>query len=219
MSPLTRRRLLASLAATPLSALAARHAMAQNAGLVSSHVCMVQRETTAGPYYTDPKLMRANITEGLAGLPLALALQVVTADCTPIRGARVDIWHCDALGRYSGFARENTEGQTFLRGSQDTGEGGVARFATIYPGWYPGRAVHIHYKVFLGDGAALTSQLFFPEAISEQVYAKRAPYMARGRPDRLNAADAIATRAGKGAVAAVSARPGGLEASLVVGVA
>ena len=132
MPDLTRRALLASLAATPLSALAARQGVAQDAGLITGNVCIVQRETTEGPYYIDPRLNRADITEGLPGLPLAVALQVVTPDCRPIEGARVDIWHCDAAGRYSGYARENTVGETFLRGTQHTGAGGVARFRTIY---------------------------------------------------------------------------------------
>ncbi len=219
MPDVNRRHLLATLAALPLSALAARQALAQEAGLITGNVCMVQRETTEGPYYIDPGLIRSDITEGLPGLPLALALQVVDAGCTPLRGARVDIWHCDAAGRYSGYARENTAGDTFLRGTQMTGADGVARFTTIYPGWYPGRAVHVHYKVWLNSREVLTSQLFFPEAVSDQVYEKIAAYGGRGARNRLNQNDGIARRAGRGAVAAVANARRGLQASLVAGIA
>lgn len=219
MTALSRRQMLTTLAALPLSAIAARRALAQEAGLITGNVCMVQRETTEGPYYIDPGLIRRDVTEGLSGLPLALALQVVDAACAPLEGARVDIWHCDATGRYSGYAREGTAGDTFLRGSQRTGADGVARFATIYPGWYPGRAVHVHYKVWLNRREVLTSQMFFPEAVSDQVYRKVAAYGGRGERNRRNAGDGIARRAGEGAVAAVGNAPRGLQASLVAGVA
>ncbi|MBS8227253.1 intradiol ring-cleavage dioxygenase [Vannielia litorea] len=218
MTAVNRRHLLATLAALPLSALATRRALAQEGGLITGNVCMVQRETTEGPYYIDPKLERRDVTEGLPGLPLDLALQVVDAGCSPIAGARVDIWHCDAAGRYSGYARENTAGETFLRGSQITGADGVARFATIYPGWYPGRAVHVHYKVLLGNRTQLTSQIFFPEAVSDQVYEKVAAYAGRGARDRRNETEGIARRAGRGAVAEVANARRGLQASLVAGV-
>ncbi|MCO6382802.1 intradiol ring-cleavage dioxygenase [Oceanicola sp. 502str15] len=219
MTALSRRRLLTTLAALPLSALAARSALAQEGGLITGNVCLIQRETTEGPYYIDPGLIRADVTEGLPGLPLALALQVVNADCRPIEGARVDIWHCDAVGRYSGYARENTNGETFLRGTQITGAGGVARFSTIYPGWYRGRAVHVHYKVWLNSREVLTSQLFFPEAVSDQVYEKVGAYGGRGARDRRNENDRIAQGAGKGAVAALANAERGLQASLVAGIA
>ncbi|QDC10475.1 protocatechuate dioxygenase [Oceanicola sp. D3] len=219
MTAINRRHLLATLAAMPLSALAARRALAQEGGLITGNVCMVQRETTEGPYYIDPGLIRGDVTEGLPGLPLALALQVVDAGCTPIEGARVDIWHCDAEGRYSGYAREQTAGETFLRGTQVTGNDGVAKFSTIYPGWYPGRAVHVHYKVWLNAREVLTSQIFFPETVSDQVFSKVSAYGGRGERDRKNGNDRIAQRAGRGAVAEVANARRGLQASLVAGVA
>ncbi|MGR3795479.1 dioxygenase family protein [Vannielia sp. SX4] len=219
MPALSRRQMLTTLAALPLSALATRAALAQEAGLITGNVCLIQRATTEGPYYIDPGLIRADVTEGLPGLPLALALQVVDADCRPMEGARVDIWHCDATGRYSGYARENTAGETFMRGTQVTRAGGVARFKTIYPGWYRGRAVHVHYKVWLNSREVLTSQLFFPEAVTDQVYEKVAAYGGRGTRDRRNETDRIAQGAGDGAVAAVKNADRGLQASLVAGVA
>ncbi len=110
---------------------------------------------------------------------MLLRLQVVTADCAPIAGARVDVWHCDAAGVYSGVQGDTG---TFLRGSQDTGGDGVATFRTVFPGWYPGRVVHVHYKVFLPGGReVLTSQVFFDDAFAGEVHADHPAYEARGR--------------------------------------
>ena len=211
---------LALAGAVPLSA---REAAAQ-AGLIAGSVCLVQPETTAGPFYFDPELVRSDITDGKAGLPLRLALQVVDADCRPLGGARVDVWHCDARGNYSGYARQgsdavtDTSGQSFLRGTQVSDDAGVVRFATIYPGWYRGRTAHVHYKVFLDDRTVLTSQLFFPDAVSREVYATAEGYTGRrGRP-LMNPQDGIAVRAGDGAIAEVRRLGDGFEAALVVGV-
>lgn len=223
---LERRAVLRALAALPLAGAApawARDA-AEKAGLVAANVCLLTPETTEGPYYLDEALVRANITEGRPGVPLAVELQVVTADCLPIERARVDIWHCDAGGDYSGFARQgsdrarDTRGATFLRGTQFTDARGVARFETIFPGWYRGRTTHIHHMIWLGERTVLTSQLFFPEEVTEAVFATPA-YSARAASrDTLNATDGIARRAGPAAVAAVGRRGDGLVAALVVGV-
>ena len=103
-------------------------------------VCILTPEATEGPFYFDPKLVRSDITEGKQGAPLVLTLQIVQAkDCTPLSDARVDVWHADELGLYSGYARQETgsaKGETFLRGTQFTGADGEVRFKTIYPGWY-----------------------------------------------------------------------------------
>ncbi|MBV0913034.1 intradiol ring-cleavage dioxygenase [Anianabacter salinae] len=220
MTQLTRRRLLAALAAAPILTPAMR-ASAQEAGLITGNVCLVQRETTEGPFYVDPGLVRADITEGRLGVPMSLRMQVVDAGCRPIEGARVDVWHCDAEGLYSGVRAPNgnTTGETFLRGTQMTDASGVAAFRTIYPGWYRGRTPHIHYIVFLGGQSALTSQLFFPDCVSETVYGNAAAYAARGAADTPNGADGIARRAGEAAVANVGGSTAGLDAALVVGIA
>ena len=179
MTDQDRRLLLRALALWPLS-LAAPPAWAQAAadvaGLVAANVCLLTPESTSGPYYFDPDLVRADITEGLPGTPLELVLQVVDADCRPLEGARVDVWHCDAAGNYSGFARQgsdrarDTRGETFLRGTQFADARGVAAFRTIWPGWYRGRTPHVHYKIFLDRETILTSQLFFPDGASETVF-------------------------------------------------
>jgi protocatechuate 3,4-dioxygenase beta subunit len=196
---------------------------AEEAGLVAPNVCLLTPETTEGPYYLDPDLVRADITEGRPGAPLELVLQVVTADCRPIAGARVDVWHCDAAGNYSGYARQgsdralDTRGETFLRGTQMADVSGVARFRSIWPGWYRGRAPHVHYKVFLDETSVLTSQLFFPDGASETVF-RAEPYRGRAaRQDTDNASDGIVRRAGTAAFARVVQAGEGWRAELVVG--
>jgi protocatechuate 3,4-dioxygenase beta subunit len=133
-------------------------------------------------------------------MPLALTLRVSavgSTGCAPLAGATVDVWHCDAAGVYSDSGG-NTAGKKFLRGHQMTDANGAARFTTIYPGWYPGRAVHIHFKVRILAGPALgneiTSQLYFDEAVTDRVLA-RAPYSVRGQRTR-NSDDGLYRRGG-----------------------
>lgn len=218
-----RRALLRTLALLPvgLAVRPAWAARAAEAGLVAANVCLVSPETTEGPFYVDPRLVRRDITEGRPGVPLGLTLQVVDADCRPLAGARVDVWHCDAAGDYSGVRQPggaSTVGETFLRGTQTTDADGVARFATIWPGWYRGRTPHVHFKVFLADRTVLTSQLFFPDGTSEALYRAAEPYADRGAPDTPNARDGIARRAGRAAVAQVTGDMTGMAAALVVGI-
>lgn len=225
----TRRALLAGFAASPIAVAGvgafprAARAQAQAAGLITPNVCMVLPETTEGPYYFDPELVRRDITEGREGEAMRLQLQVVDAECQPIEGARVDIWHCDARGIYSGYRNRGTDiearGETFLRGTQTTGDRGVATFDTIYPGWYPGRTTHIHYKVLLDERSVLTSQIFFPDALSEYLFQAVAPYNEReDARDTMNRDDWIAQRAGEGAFAAIREQASGYDAALVVGI-
>jgi protocatechuate 3,4-dioxygenase beta subunit len=180
--------------------------------------CLVRPELTEGPYFVDTQLERSDVraepsTGALtAGIPLALAFsvsEVTNGRCAPLAGALVDVWQCDAAGAYSGVRDMgfDTAGLKFLRGYQVTGKDGVARFTTIYPGWYRGRAVHVHFKIRVpaavaGAAAAageraweFTSQLFFDEALTDRVHA-RAPYAAKGRRDTPNARDGIYREAG-----------------------
>ena len=216
-----RRNLLLSLAASPAAmvpfALAAQ-AQAQELGLITGNTCLVQPETTAGPFYIDPELTRRDITEQRAGAAMQLRLQVVTDACQPIPDARVDVWHCDADGLYSGVRSElgNTRGQTFMRGTQMTDARGIATFDTIYPGWYPGRTPHIHYIVYLNQRTTLTSQLFFPDQVSDQIYGAHPAY-SNGLADRRWTQDRIAQNAGAVAIAAVSGTTAQLQADMVVG--
>jgi protocatechuate 3,4-dioxygenase beta subunit len=144
-------------------------------------------ELTEGPYYLDLDLMRADIVEDRRGLPLALTMVVVDASGVPIRDATVDLWHCDAAGTYSGVSGNKG---TFLRGSQISGADGRVTFRTIYPGWYPGRTVHLHVKAHVGGKEVHTGQLFFDDAFTDTVYAADAAYQRSGRRT-LNSADGI----------------------------
>lgn len=149
--------------------------------------CVLIPEETAGPYPLDLSgeevFFRSDIAEGRPGVPMTLALTLVnpSADCAPIEGARVDLWHCDADGNYSGYSQPavDTTGETFCRGIQVTDGSGLATFQTIYPGWYPGRITHVHFQVFLGNGLSATSQIAFPPEVTEAVYAVE-PYSAKG---------------------------------------
>ena len=187
---LSRRRLL-GLAAVGAAGAAwpVDDASAGPRGVASGAVtCVLAPEMTEGPYYLPHERIRRDITEGRPGTPLRLRLSVVDASsCKPLEGAAVDIWHADASGVYSGVAG-NTG--TFMRGVQKTDPTGLAVFDTVYPGWYRGRAVHIHVKVHLGGNVVHTGQLFFPDELSDEVY-RAPPYKARGNPDTTDAADAI----------------------------
>ncbi len=192
--------------------------------IAGAGVCAIMPETTEGPFYFDPDMERADITEGRPGVPLRLRLQVVDATCQPIPNARVDVWHCDAEGIYSGYPRQlgglDTSGETFLRGTRIAGADGIAEFATIYPGWYPGRTPHIHFKAFPDSGSVLTGQMFFPDDLSLEIYRTVEPYADRDAggmtpTDR----DGIARRAGSTAHAEMARAGERLEAALVVAVA
>ena len=155
---------------------------------------MLAQEQTEGPFYLDLDRVRSDITEGAAGTPLRLRVRVIDAACTPVPDAAVDVWHADAGGAYSGVGGDPT---TFLRGTQITGAAGEAEFRTVYPGWYPGRTVHVHLKVFLGAQEAYTGQLYFNDALTDEVH-RAAPYAARGEGDVRNADDALFTGRGSG---------------------
>jgi protocatechuate 3,4-dioxygenase beta subunit len=188
-------------------------------------------EVTEGPYYLDIDKVRSDITEGKDGTPLDLRITVVDASgCTPIRDAAVDVWHCDAGGVYSGFSQagggpggpgasqSTTDNQTFLRGTQVSDGNGLAEFRTIYPGWYRGRAVHIHMKVHVGGSVVHTGQLFFDDGLTEQVY-RNAPYNSRGNPDVRNSADSIYRDAGAAsAVPTMTPSGNGYAGAITVGV-
>ncbi|MDB4883175.1 MAG: intradiol ring-cleavage dioxygenase [Gemmatimonadetes bacterium] len=204
----------AALIAGPRLAFGARDATLVGSGSRATLPgCVVRPELTEGPYFVEHQPQRSDIrvepsTGALsAGVPLALLFnvsQVGAGQCKPLPGAIVDVWHCDAAGVYSGVADgmsgSDATGKHFLRGYQVTDASGVARFTTIYPGWYRGRAVHIHFKIRTpgpsqSAGAAaqsyeFTSQLFFDDALSDRVFA-RAPYTRDGTREMRNTDDGI----------------------------
>lgn len=187
------------LGAPPAGATAAGATLAPaTTGAVSAvPSCIVRPALTEGPFFVDTKLDRADIRETRPGVPLALAFNVsrlTGGQCRLLQGAVVDLWHCDAGGAYSAVAQNDTSGQRWLRGLQTTDANGVARFTTIHPGWYPGRAVHIHFKIRAADASGrasdFTSQLFFDEKVNDEVFA-RAPYTQRTGSRLRNESDGI----------------------------
>lgn len=158
--------------------------------------CLLIPEKTAGPFPLDQQFDRRDVTEGLPGHPMRLGLRVVDKTCAAVPGAAVEIWHADATGDYSAFTdngggKDEGAGTTFLRGTQTADANGIVEFVTVYPGWYSGRAVHIHLRVHLADATVLTSQMYFDADYTAGVYAA-APYAEFGLPGTPNSADRIA---------------------------
>ncbi|MCC7361906.1 MAG: intradiol ring-cleavage dioxygenase [Anaerolineales bacterium] len=166
--------------------------------VVALPACIARPAQTEGPYFVDEKLNRSDLradTEGGAaartGVPLLMTFRVAQlngADCAALAGAQVDVWHCDADGVYSDVG--GAGGHNFLRGYQLTDANGAAGFTTIYPGWYPGRTAHIHFKVRTEAGLEFTSQVYFDDAVSDAVYGLT-PYNARGERDTRNVNDGV----------------------------
>ena len=182
----------------------------------SSATCRVATELTEGPYYFDVDSIRSDLREDREGTLLRLGVRVRDADsCEPIENAIVDVWHCDALGLYSGFESASTGGgggpgggppgaggssrsddETYLRGAQATNSDGIVEFRTIYPGWYRGRTTHIHLKVHLNRQTVLTTQLFTTREFDAKVYT-REPYNEDSGRDTYNDTDNIYTQSGE----------------------
>lgn len=171
----------------------------------SNSPCTISPALTEGPYFVDEKLNRQDVRSNppdnsiQEGVQLRLKLNVNRVSdntCIPLTGANVDIWHANSQGVYSDVQAQNTVGKKFLRGYQVTDENGAVEFITIYPGWYPGRSVHIHIKIRNFSGLQktyeFTSQLFFDDSISDQVFAQ-APYNTRGPRDTKNSSDSVYT--------------------------
>jgi protocatechuate 3,4-dioxygenase beta subunit len=180
---------------------------AETTGTVAetASTCVVRPEQTEGPYFVDEMINRSDIREDREGVPLDLVFNVSRVDegnaaaCGPLAGALVDIWHADAAGEYSDVQDNaagdfDTRGETFLRGYQMTDENGTARFTTIYPGWYEGRAVHIHFKICDSpeseQGYEFTSQLYFDDVLTDEIQAQ-GPYAEKGQRDLRNGDDGI----------------------------
>ncbi|WP_434422579.1 protocatechuate 3,4-dioxygenase [Nannocystis pusilla] len=162
--------------------------------------CALMCETTAGPCTADTS-ERQDVSEGWAGLPVRLALLVVAADtCEPLANAKVEIWHTQRTGVYSGVTPSGAfcygddpeaENHLYFRGTQTTASDGRVDFDTCFPGWYGGRAVHIHFRVYVDDSLHATSQLFFSDDLNAEIFAGHADYSEFGQPDTTNETDNI----------------------------
>lgn len=167
--------------------------------------CALLCATTAGPC-TAPTSARVDVSDGITGLPVRLALKIVTADtCTPVAGAVVEIWHTQRTGVYSGqtpspgfCSGTDAEAPTknYFRGTQTTDANGRVDFDTCFPGWYPGRCIHIHVGVTIGGTSYVVTQLFFPDSLNQQIFASHPEYSQFGQPNTSNAADGIYGAAG-----------------------
>jgi protocatechuate 3,4-dioxygenase beta subunit len=189
--------------------------------------CILNAETTEGPFYVEHPLLRSNITEDRAGAPLSLAVNIIDVrTCDPVPGIYVDIWHADASdGEYSGWASEHlaasspfnawgnpVEGSRWLRGVVPTDKEGLATFQTVWPGWYHGRATHIHVRihtgnvtldhgVFLGStNTSHTGQFFFSDKLVTEVSKSLEPYKSRRKDllPKMNGDDGIFVNEGGG---------------------
>jgi protocatechuate 3,4-dioxygenase beta subunit len=227
---ISRREILAWLGASTICVLA-KPTQAQTSNRSLHSLCVVRPEQTEGPYFVDERLHRSDIrsdpTDGQTkvGMPLTLILQVMRLNrsgCFPIQDAQVDVWHCDAMGIYSDVRdpQFNTIGQKFLRGYQLTDPQGAARFITIYPGWYPMRTVHIHFKIrtapMAGKRYEFTSQLYFPDELTDRVHTAL-PYSSKGRRRARNHHDFIFRDGGHQLMLEPSEANGGYAATFPIG--
>ena len=193
----------------------------------SMPACIVLPALTEGPYFVEEKLNRSDIRsdpssgEVQAGTTLRLVLNVSGVSggsCAALTGATVDVWHCNATGQYSDVSDQgfNTKGQKWLRGYQTTDANGRVEFTTIYPGWYQGRATHIHFKVRKGN-QEFTSQWFFDDSLSDKVQSQGA-YASKGVKGRTqNSQDGIYNQAGSIMVLDVQPDGDGYKATFDIG--
>jgi protocatechuate 3,4-dioxygenase beta subunit len=179
---------LRSAAATPRRAPSTTNTTTTTTG--TNAACAVTPTETVGPFPSLTDLFRSDIREGKSGTLLTLTIRVVNANngCAAVPGANVEIWHVDAAGNYSQYGTQTT--QTYLRGIQTTNANGEVTFVTIYPGWYQGRATHIHVEVTINGVSRKVTQMAFPESVNNAVHASGV-YSSRGTNPMSNSADGI----------------------------
>ncbi len=191
--------------------------------------CFLTPQETEGPYYFNPNLVRQDIRQDITtgviktGLQLNMAFSVIDVNCNPIPNVLVDIWHCDKDGVYSGYAGQpggvSTVGQNFLRGIQMTDANGQCSFIAVYPGWYPSRVTHVHFKVRLTSTTYVTSQFAFPDSVNTAVY-NTSLYVAHGQNSLTNATDSIFRSANpENQIMAITANAsGGYDGAFTIGI-
>lgn len=236
---LSRREVLALMGGAGTMFLASRtvfgagpispRATSKKAATSTASSCIARPELTEGPYFVEEGLLRSDIRTdpktGIAkpGVPLEILFHVskiAGSACNAIENALVDVWHCDALGSYSDTASEGTLGQKFLRGQQKTNAQGAATFKTIYPGWYQGRAVHIHFKIRVplsaGKTYEFTSQFFFDEKLTDEIHTAP-PYNQKSLNRLYNENDGIYQQGGTQLVLDVKPSGDGYKATFEIG--
>jgi protocatechuate 3,4-dioxygenase beta subunit len=166
-------------------------------GMATGAACMVYPAQTLGPCYAQMPMMREDISDGLPGLPMRLSFLVVRGTaCTPVPNAIIDIWHSGSAGIYSAYATgtvcnpgtDDVKTEMFCRGVQMTNEQGRSDFSTVFPGWYKGRTIHVHFTVRVGGRDSITSQLYLEDSVCDEILAQGI-YMSRGKRDTNNASD------------------------------
>lgn len=166
--------------------------------------CPLVLPMTKGPCTAqEDSQIRQDLREGWAGLQLYVGLRIVDKDCKPVQDAQVSLWHTNYEGSYSSQTPANDFcvfdpsylEQSFFRGQQISDRQGQVRFLSCYPGWYPGRAVHIHLQVTKGNQQSRATQLYFPAAYTDALFASHPKYRDRGAADTSNTTDEILGRA------------------------
>ena len=180
------------------------------------NMCRLATAALEGPYYIDQRILRSDIREGQPGVPLELELQIVNANasCAPVKGVAVSIWHCNAVGEYSGYLFndpnklpdmrsvnelghvQEKDNERWLRGVQTTDENGKVKFKTIVPGWYSPRAAHIHVRAFLSKSTMMMTQLYFPQSLLNTIQSTHKAYKGRGPSVYTNENDVVRRQTG-----------------------
>ena len=175
---------------TPTSPTTTGATTAAGSATSSPSSCAVTPTETIGPYPSLTDLFRSDIRETKSGTPVTLTIAVVNVNngCGAVANANVEIWQCDAAGNYSEYGTQRAE--TYLRGIQTTNSNGEVTFTTIYPGWYQGRATHIHVEVVLNGASVKVTQIAFPESVNAAVYSTGV-YASRGTNPTSNANDNV----------------------------
>jgi protocatechuate 3,4-dioxygenase beta subunit len=160
----------------------------------SSTDCTVNPTETEGPYptHSPSSYVIKDIKAGKSGVNMTANITIKNKNtgCGALQGAIVDIWHCDADGNYSEYGSLTTS--HFLRGRQSADANGLVSFETIFPGWYSGRAVHIHVHVYNASGKSLlVTQIAFPATVCDTVFTTATSFYKRGKADTTNGRDGI----------------------------
>ncbi len=180
----------------------------------SSSDCEITNAETAGPFpiKNPASLVLTDIKGDRSGVPLTVNLIIKNKNtgCGVLANALVDIWHCDAAGQYSeyggtGLQSVNLTNVHWLRGRQTTNADGAVVFSSIFPGWYSGRAPHIHVHVYNSSGKSLlVTQIAFPKEICDNVYTNGSDYKSKGLQDTTNSSDNVFRDGFENELAAIS---------------